>query len=148
MDSQAPQKPLRFGCPACGIRLVVDQSIAGTEGPCPSCGARIVAPPVEAAQNLVKKEAPPVAIKPRPASSRTLSENEITADIPQPSPSQPTPEPVSKSQSHRRSVSPNTIVSEQYTEKQNRLVFIKIAVAIVVVAAIAVGTYFILTNVS
>lgn len=141
MDSQAISKPLRFGCPACGIRLVVDQSIAGTEGPCPSCGARIVAPPVEASTSLVKKQAPPVAIKPRPALGREGPQSE-----PQAVPSRPEPEPVSKSSSRRRSVSPGTIVSGQHAEKQNTLVFFKILAAVLVVAVIAIGTYLVLRN--
>lgn len=167
MDQSAVKKPLRFGCPACGIRLVVDQSIAGTEGPCPSCGARIVAPPIEAAQSLVEKKAAPVAIKPRPVTShsddtnadsqqsveaaldaacQSLDEDHITgasAEIPHRG---PTPSPVSRSSQRRRSVNPTTMVSRKHAEKQNTLLFLKILIAVLVVAAIAFGTYYILKN--
>ncbi|MFK7911970.1 MAG: hypothetical protein AB8F34_15420 [Akkermansiaceae bacterium] len=148
MDSQATSKPLRFGCPACGIRLVVDQSIAGTEGPCPSCGARIVAPPVEVANSLVEKKAAPVAIKPRSAKSQTSEGSGSSGGDLATSAKQTVPEPVSKSQSRRRSVSPNSIVSDKHSEKQNTLIFLKILVAVLVVIAIAIGTYFILKNAS
>jgi len=56
---------LRFGCPGCGTRLVVDPSLAGKEGPCPSCGDVIIAPPIAAATSLVAKAGAPVEIKPR-----------------------------------------------------------------------------------
>lgn len=146
MDSPAVSKPLRFGCPACGIRLVVDQSIAGTEGPCPSCGARIVAPPVEAAQSLVEKQAEPVAIKPRPAGGKQFdAESGAAVTTPASNRDEPAQRPP---RSQRRSVSPTTIMSDKYAEKQNAFLFFKILAAVLVVAVIAFGTFYILKNAS
>ena len=35
---------LRFTCPLCSKRIVVNDSLAGVTGPCPSCGDTITAP--------------------------------------------------------------------------------------------------------
>lgn len=148
MDPQAASKPLRFGCPACGVRLVVDQSIAGTEGPCPSCGARIVAPPAEVTRNLVEKKAAPVAIKPREVTARQRRNTVSPGEASQARVGPAQPEPISRDRGRGRKVNPNTIISEQHSEQQNTLVFIKILIAVVIVAAIAIGTYYILTYTS
>lgn len=149
MEPPVSQKPLRFGCPACGIRLVVDQSIAGTEGPCPSCGARIVAPPVEVSKHLVAKDAAPVTMRPRKAPSKAASDGVIPeSNVRQSSgpAHQAKPEAVRKGEAHRRAVNPTTVVSQQHQERQNTLVFFKILAAVLVVAAIALGTYYVLKN--
>jgi|GEM_PF-1217109 hypothetical protein len=65
MSDTSEKHMLRFGCPECGTRLVVDPSLAGKEGPCPSCGGVIIAPPIAAATSLVAKAGAPVEIKPR-----------------------------------------------------------------------------------
>ena len=65
MSDTSEKHMLRFGCPECGKRLVVDPSLAGKEGPCPSCGEVIIAPPIAAATSLVAKAGAPVEIKPR-----------------------------------------------------------------------------------
>ena len=65
MSESSEKHMLRFGCPGCGTRLVVDPSLAGKEGPCPSCGDVIIAPPIAAATSLVAKAGAPVEIKPR-----------------------------------------------------------------------------------
>ena len=65
MSDNSEKHMLRFGCPECGTRLVVDPSLAGKEGPCPSCGEVIIAPPIVAATSLVAKAGDPVEIKPR-----------------------------------------------------------------------------------
>ena len=144
MDSQTGNKALRFGCPACGIRLVVDQSVAGTEGPCPSCGGMIVAPPVEVASSLVEKQAAPLAIKPRAASAKPKRE---AAAPEEQRPSPPRPDK-SVSRGHGRSVSPNSIMSEEHTERQNMVLFLKILAAFFVIIIIACVTYLFLENAS
>ncbi len=65
MTDTSEKHMLRFGCPECDKRLVVDPSLAGKEGPCPSCGEVIIAPPIAATTRLVAKAGAPVAIKPR-----------------------------------------------------------------------------------
>ena len=143
MESSTIKKPLRFGCPACGIRLVVDQSVAGTEGPCPSCGARIVAPPIEAHTSLTEKTASPVAVKPR-AAGRAKEIIPIGLD----SETSPIgePEPVSKESTRPRAVNPTTSVSHRHEEQKNTLVFLKILGAVLVVAIIALGASYFLKN--
>lgn len=82
MSESSEKNMLRFGCPSCETRLVVDPSLAGKEGPCPSCGEIIIAPPIAAATSLVAKAAPAVVVKPRnvvrkhdePAPSATSSD--------------------------------------------------------------------------
>ena len=148
MDPEAASKPLRFGCPACGIRLVVDQSIAGTEGPCPSCGARIVAPPAEVTNTLVEKKAAPVAIKPRKATARPKRDTKDSEGPNQPEAAKTRPEPMTKTRRSGRAVSPHTIISEEHKEQQNTLVLVKIIIAVVIVALIAIGTYYALVYAS
>ncbi len=70
MSESSEKNMLRFGCPSCETRLVVDPSLAGKEGPCPSCGEIIIAPPIAAATSLVAKAAPPVVVKPRDVSRK------------------------------------------------------------------------------
>lgn len=56
--AQSPDdKLLRFTCITCGVRLVVDQALAGTEGPCPSCGVKITAPSLASSQDHVDEVA-------------------------------------------------------------------------------------------
>ena len=81
MSESSEKHMLRFGCPGCGTRLVVDPSLAGKEGPCPSCGDVIIAPPIAAATSLVAKTGAPVEIKPRGISK--------SASVASPAPSSP-----------------------------------------------------------
>ena len=81
MSESSEKHMLRFGCPGCGTRLVVDPSLAGKEGPCPSCGDVIIAPPIAAATSLVAKAGAPVEIKPRGISK--------SASVASPAPSSP-----------------------------------------------------------
>lgn len=138
---------LRFGCPACGTRLVVEQSLAGTEGPCPLCGARIVAPPVEVATTLTRKQAAPIPVRPRSA-----------RDVGMVSSPPAEPEPLSKSRAmgastrfdspgSPRAVSPTTIMSERHQEKKNTVVFVKMIIAAAVAAAVAIAVFYILAGV-
>ncbi|MGB1260138.1 MAG: hypothetical protein ACPG6P_08870, partial [Akkermansiaceae bacterium] len=76
-------KQLRFGCPACGMRLVVDPSLAGVEGPCPSCGAKIIAPPLAVSDRLDSRTAAPVAIKPRGVASSTGGKEDVPSAAPE-----------------------------------------------------------------
>ncbi len=128
-----PQSPennlLRFGCPACGIRLVVDQSIAGTEGPCPSCGARIIAPPLEVSRSLTERQASPLVIKPRGVSTGPLppsTSNPVSQPDSEVAPSS-SPKPIKKPLRRTRSVSPTTALSDKHQEKKNLKAFFKIA---------------------
>ncbi len=73
MPDTSEKHMLRFGCPECGTRLVVDPSLAGKEGPCPSCGEVIIAPPIAAATSLVAKAGDPVEIKPREIARKTAA---------------------------------------------------------------------------
>ena len=136
---------LRFACPACGIRLVVDRSIAGTEGPCPSCGAIIQAPPVQVSHTLSQKQAPPVVIKPRKVSSPTPSPVD-DAPVEQVDVPAKEPIPASPSRHRKRSVDPNTSLSHKYNEKKNMQAFFKILAATVVVFIIAAAVYYFLKN--
>ncbi|MBK1829400.1 hypothetical protein JIN77_01565 [Verrucomicrobiaceae bacterium R5-34] len=136
VSQSAERKLLRFGCPACGVRLVVDQSIAGVEGPCPSCGAKIVAPPAEVGRELVSKPASPLAVQPRQVPGQS-------AAAPEPD-NQDTPKAkveIDYPPSKRRSVSPNTVISEKHMETTNTLVFLKILAAVLIVALIVVAVY-------
>lgn len=83
MSESSEKHMLRFGCPGCGTRLVVDPSLAGKEGPCPSCGDIIIAPPIAAATSLVAKAGAPVEIKPRGISK--------SASVASPAPSSSSP---------------------------------------------------------
>ncbi len=147
MPQSSENNLLRFGCPACGVRLVVEQSIAGTEGPCPSCGARIIAPPLEVAHSLVEKQAAPVVIRPRSISSPD------TDPAPRPpAPAEggrggsPIPEPVSKPTERQRSVSPATIMLGRHTEKENTKVFVKMVIAAFLVVVTVLAVYFVITG--
>lgn len=120
---------LRFGCPACGVRLVVDQSIAGTKGPCPSCGALIVAPPLGAASDPAQREAAPISARPRQLGAGS------PADVSEPPSADPAAESVYKP-SKKRSVSPSTVISDKHREKSNTLAFFKILCAVLVVLLI------------
>ncbi|MGB2402351.1 MAG: hypothetical protein ACPIA7_02955 [Akkermansiaceae bacterium] len=73
MSDNSEKHMLRFGCPECGTRLVVDPSLAGKEGPCPSCGEVIIAPPIVAATSLVAKAGDPVEIKPREVGRKAVA---------------------------------------------------------------------------
>ena len=128
---------LRFGCPACGVRLVVDQSIAGTQGPCPSCGAGIVAPPLGVSQDLEGRKAAPLAVKPRKPGATHASETQAVES------SGAAPEPIYKP-SRRRSVSPASVISDKHQEKSNTLIFFKILCAVLVVALIVAAVYLVL----
>lgn len=141
---------LRFGCPACGVRLVVDQAIAGTEGPCPSCGARIIAPPLDVSRSLVERQASAVSIKPRGVSAGS-------APAPSPGsmparrivePAAPKSELPEKPVRRPRSVSPTTALSEKHTEQKNLKAFIKMLLAAIVVVGIALAVYYYLKQAS
>jgi hypothetical protein len=146
MPQSSENNLLRFGCPACGVRLVVDQSIAGTEGPCPSCGARIVAPPLEVARSLVEKQAAPVAIKPRGALSPSVEPSYQTPGPSQQKEASLNREPISKPVSRKRSVSPKTIMSRRHTGKQNAKVFVKMLLALFVVVAAMLAVYYVVSG--
>lgn len=66
---------LRFTCPKCKIRLVVDDCIAGTTGPCPSCGAEITAP----AMNEEPVVANNLAVEPPKSEESSLENQESNA---------------------------------------------------------------------
>lgn len=67
---------LFFDCPACGLHLSVERSLAGVSGPCPTCGSLVVAPrevgrpvailPMESAKAVIA----PAAIRSQPNASR------------------------------------------------------------------------------
>jgi len=146
--SQSSEPPLlRFGCPACGVRLVVDQSIAGTEGPCPSCGARIIAPPVEVARTLPERQAAPVAIKPRGVSTAPIPHGLKPSGVggkqetclPAPNPSA-----IKNPVRRKRSVDPTSALSQVNQEKKTLKIFLKMMLAVLVVAAIATAVYYVL----
>jgi len=127
--SQSPEKNLlRFGCPACGVRLVVDQSIAGTEGPCPSCGARIIAPPMEVNSTLSEKQAAPVAIKPRGVSTAAIPHGLKPSGV---DGKQQLSSPDSNADRNikpirrKRSVDPTSALSQVSQEKKNLKIFLK-----------------------
>lgn len=147
MPQSSENNLLRFGCPACGVRLVVDQSIAGTEGPCPSCGAGIVAPPMEVAHSLVAKQAAPVVIKPRspsPPDTDPAPQSPVPAEREQGAPLMP--EPVSKPMERQRSVSPATIMLGRHTEKENTKVFVKMLLAAFLVAVAVLAVYYVVSG--
>lgn len=153
MSQSSEKNLLRFGCPACGIRLVVDQSVAGTEGPCPSCGARIVAPPLEVARSLTEKEAAPLVIKPRGVSTGPLSApasepadefDMESIELEDRGESLPRPGSKTKPVKQSRSVSPTTVLSEKHMEAKNAKAFVKMLIAAAVVACIAVSVYYFL----
>ena len=135
---------LRFGCPACGVRLVVDQSIAGTQGPCPSCGASIVAPPLGSARDLSNRGAAPLEVKPR---NKGGTEKTTEMAGPEGSPSGSIPEPDYKA-SRKRSVSPSAVISDRHTERGDTLAFFKILCAVLVVALIVAAVFLWLKNAS
>jgi len=139
VSSATDQKLLRFGCPACGVRLVVDQSIAGTEGPCPSCGANIVAPPLDVSSDITPRRGAPVAVKPRHISGSSSADSSELDSVPVIPASEAKYQP-----SRRRSVSPNTVISQKYKETSNALLFFKILAAILVVALIVAAVYLVL----
>lgn len=144
MSQSSENNLLRFGCPACGIRLVVDQSIAGTEGPCPSCGARIVAPPLEVSRTLSEKPAAPVNIKPRGVSTGQMPPSSTNTESRSKSAPESTPEPMKKPVRRSRSVSPTTALSEKHQDKKNIKAFLKMLFALVVVVGIALAVYYFL----
>lgn len=43
---------LRFTCPLCDKRIVVDDSLAGVTGPCPACGDTITVPLLDAEEDI------------------------------------------------------------------------------------------------
>lgn len=146
MSQSSENNLLRFGCPACGVRLVVDRSIAGTEGPCPSCGARIIAPPLEVARSLTERQAAPVVIKPRGVSTGPLppsTSNPVSHPGREVAPLTE-PEPIKNSARRTRSVSPTTALSEKHQEKKNLKAFFKMMIALAVVVGIALAVYYLL----
>jgi len=146
MSQSSENNLLRFGCPACGIRLVVDQAIAGTEGPCPSCGARIIAPPLEVSRSLTERQASPLVIKPRGVSTGPLppsTSNPVSRPDSEVIPS-PDPEPMEKPRRRARSVSPATALSEKHLEKKNLKAFFTMMIALAVVVGIALAIYYFL----
>jgi predicted RNA-binding Zn-ribbon protein involved in translation (DUF1610 family) len=145
MSESSEKQSLRFGCPACGVRLVVDQSIAGTEGPCPSCGARIIAPPVEVTRTLSEKQAAPVAIKPRGVSTATIPhgfEPSVVGGKQEASLLGSNADPMKKPVRRKRSVDPTSALSQAHQEKNNLKIFLKMLLAVLVVVAIAVAVYY------
>lgn len=146
MPQSSENNLLRFGCPACGLRLVVDQSLAGIEGPCPSCGARIIAPPLGVSRTLTEKQAPPVVIKPRGVSTGPLP-HPTSNPVSQPdrqTTSTPGREPIQKQGRRPRSVSPTTALSGRYEEKQTLKAFFKIVLSAAVVTGVALAVYYFL----
>lgn len=146
MPQSSENNLLRFGCPACGIRLVVDQSIANTEGPCPSCGARIIAPPLDVSRSLSERQASPVAIKPRGVSTGPLPPS-ISNPVSQPDGGvvlSSDPEPIKKPQRRARAVDPTMVLSVKHLEKKKLKVFFKIMIALAVVVGIALAVFYFL----
>lgn len=145
MSDSSEKSQLRFGCPACGVRLVVDQSIAGTEGPCPSCGARIIAPPVEVTRTLSEKQAAPVAIKPRGVSTAAITHGFVPSVVdgkPEASFPGSKVDLIKKPVRRKRSVDPTSALSQVHQEKGNLKIFLKMMLAVLVVVAIAAAVYY------
>lgn len=140
----ADNKLLRFGCPACGIRLVVDQSIAGTEGPCPSCGAVIVAPPLGVSSDLSGRIAAPLEVKPRQTGGAATAEMQANPLTDKASASEGSSADQVYKPSRRRSVSPTSVISDKHQEKANTLQFFKILCAVLVIALIVAAVYLVL----
>ncbi len=158
MSESSEKNMLRFGCPECGTRLVVDPSLAGKEGPCPSCGDIIIAPPIAAATSLVAKDAPPVTVKPRGLAKSDPKPSASSA----PSGSGPTPErrrrsrpsgvvaPAVKSGStpstSGRKLSPATAISQDASQSKEVKTLLIMVMITCIVVCIALGVYFYMTS--
>lgn len=157
---------LRFGCPGCGTRLVVDPSLAGTEGPCPSCGDTIIAPPIAAATSLVAKAAPAVAIQPRGASGKQFENSppapaadhrerrrgrgtQATAAASSPAPSNGSSGSrgpvVAAGSPASQQATPKSAVSEPETQSKDVKTLLIMLLISILVVCIALGVYYYMT---
>ncbi len=129
------EKVIHFSCTQCQISLTVDESLAGVSGPCPSCGYKITAPSPRAPQKVV--------VRPREMKAKGQNELPATAqtnDVQITSRAQSSGRGRAKHQ--RRSVSPETGVSEAHRERAEVAAVAKMLVAGLVVLAIVLAVAF------
>lgn len=163
MSESSEKHMLRFGCPGCGTRLVVDPSLAGTEGPCPSCGDIIIAPPIAAATSLVAKAAPAVVVQPREVSRKQveMSTSAPTAEQKERRRGRGTHGPAAMASPARlagtsgsatvsgsagsRPVAPKSSVSEPETQSKDVKTLLIMLLITILVVCIALGVYYYMT---
>ena len=134
MDEQgeSAEGVIHFICEHCQISLTVDDSLAGVTGPCPSCGEAITAPRPDS------EEPRKVTVRPRDLKSRADSSvRPKGADV------QASSRKVAGSKSgsshRRRSVSPETGVSEAHRERAEVAAVAKMLVAGLIVLAVVLA---------
>lgn len=96
-----------------------------------------MAPPLGSARDLNKREAAPLAVKPRKKSGALVAGDMANPDADH---SSPAPESIYKP-TRKRSVSPTAVISEKHQERSNALIFFKILCAVLLVALIVAGVY-------
>lgn len=155
MSYSSEKNLIRFACPACGTRLVVDSALGGLERPCQSCGALIVIPPLEVSMSLSEKRAAPVAVQPRTLAKKRVSSSRL--DAPSRGGSNASrgdghdglevmpvtkPVPYKKSAMRARSVSPASVLSHAHEQKKNTKALIVMALVICLVVCFTLGVYY------
>lgn len=129
-QGQATEGVIHFSCDHCKISLTVDDSLSGVTGPCPSCGQAITAP----RPNSPRK----VEVKPREVKGRSNPSAETGGGDVQIS-SRSAVSRQSDSGRRRRTVSPETGVSEAHRERAEVAAVAKMLVAGLIVLAIVLG---------
>ncbi len=135
---------LRFVCSACGVRLVVNHSVAGTHGPCPACGASIVAPPLGMRQDLTKEESSPLASKSRNKSRVGEIDEMLGLPVERIKPASK----VGYAPSRNYTAPSKTDVSKSHQKADQVLFFFKTVCIILLVITIIVGVFWGLKNFS
>ena len=123
-----------FSCSHCGISLAVDQSLAGVSGPCPSCGQAIGAPHADLPQK--------VNVRPREFKIKERGERPVDSRVGDVSNRFQKRTGVRENLGRRRSVSPDTGVSEVHRERAEVTVVVKMLVAGLLVLGIMLGVAF------
>ncbi len=132
-QGQATEGVIHFSCEHCQISLTVDDSLAGVTGPCPSCGQAITAPRPDVPRK--------VAMRPRELKGRNQSSSRTQGDV-QLSSRKGSRANSSASTHRRRSISPDTAVSQAHKERAEVAAVAKMLVAGLVVLAIVLAVAF------
>jgi len=127
-QGQKSDKVIQFQCGHCQISLTVDDSLAGVTGPCPSCGENVTAPaPAPEAEAHQKLPVRPREIRQREnvqIDGRNRSGSAARR---------------SNGDRRRRSISPETGVSEAHRERAEVAAVAKMLIAGLVVLAIVLA---------
>lgn len=134
----ANENVINFSCDHCRISLTVDESLAGITGPCPSCGNDITAPHPNAPRK--------VEMRPRDIRSRRGPSVDSTGGDVQISSRDAGLESSRRSRTRRRSISPETGVSEAHRERAEVAAVAKMLIAGLVVLAIVLAVAYWLNN--